>query len=116
MEMKIKEIIVIPASYQYGEDPTNRRLQIPRRYFALIKVTTDEGVVGWGEASDCYGHHLPLTVKAYVQEQLQWWLLGQDPLQLESLISRVRAQCYRYQGTTELVMQVISAVESALGA
>jgi L-alanine-DL-glutamate epimerase-like enolase superfamily enzyme len=106
--MLIKKVDVYPLSYAIGDQ------QLTQRYFALIKITTDEGIFGWGEASDCYGHHIPLTVKAYVQEQLQWWLLDQDPLQIESLISRVRAQSYRYQGNTELVMQVISGIEMAL--
>ena len=88
--MLIKKIEVIPLSYSIGD------LHLNQRYFAVIKITTDEGLIGWGEASDCYGHHIPLTVREYMKEQLQWWLLDQDPSQIESLMARVRAQCYRY--------------------
>jgi D-galactarolactone cycloisomerase len=106
--MKIREIKVIPLSYEIDDKPARKR------FFALVKVTTDDGIVGWGEASDCYGHHLAMTVKAYVEEQLQWWFLDRDPRDVESLVDGVRQQIYRYHGNRELVIQALSAVEIAL--
>ena len=106
--MKIQEIEVIPLSYSIDDHP-------PRvRSFALVKITTDEGVVGWGEASDCYGHTNPLTLKALVDETLRWLVYDQDPLESTGLITRIRERAYAALGHHGLVMQAISAIDIAL--
>jgi D-galactarolactone cycloisomerase len=106
--MNIADVQVIPLSYAIDDNPPRRR------YFAVLKLTTDDGLVGWGEASDCYGHMHPLTVKALVDEDLRWLLLGQDPRPLEQLVRRIRNKAYHHLGARELVMQAISAIEIAL--
>jgi L-alanine-DL-glutamate epimerase-like enolase superfamily enzyme len=106
--MKIADVQVIPLSYAIDDKPPRRR------FFAVLKLTTDEGLVGWGEASDCYGHMHPLTIKALVDEDLRWLLLGQDPRPLEQLVRRIRNKSYHHLGARELVMQAISAIEIAL--
>ena len=63
--MKITSAEVMPLSYATDDVPPRRR------YFAVLKVATDEGVVGWGEAGDSFGHSSPMTVKALVEEKLQ---------------------------------------------
>ena len=80
----------------------------------VVKVTTDDGVVGWGEAGDSFGHSAPRTLQTLFEEKLQWVLLDQDPLDIGSLIGRVRQDMYRYSGFRELIMQAISAVDIAL--
>ena len=106
--MKIKKVEVLPLSHRTDDVPPRQR------FFAPFKVTTDEGLVGWGEASDSFGHSSPATLKALVEEKVQWVLLDQDPLQLEELMARVRRDLYRYLGFRELVMQAVSAIEIAL--
>jgi L-alanine-DL-glutamate epimerase-like enolase superfamily enzyme len=106
--MKIEDVQVIPANYRTDEKP-------PRvRSFALLKIITSEGLVGWGEACDNFGHSTPLTLKAFVDEKLRWVLIGQDPRRLEALMWRVRQDTNRYSGFRELTMQALSAVEIAL--
>jgi L-alanine-DL-glutamate epimerase-like enolase superfamily enzyme len=106
--MKIDDIEVIAANYRTDEKP-------PRvRSFALLKITTSDGLVGWGEACDNFGHSTPLTLKAFVDEKLRWVLVGQDPRPLEALMWRVRQDTNRYSGFRELTMQALSAVEIAL--
>src|SRR6185503_13242801 len=81
--MKIDNVEVIAANYRTDEKP-------PRvRSFALVKVTTSEGLVGWGEACDNFGHSTPLTLKAFFDEKLRWVLIGQDPRRLEALMWKV---------------------------
>ena len=106
--MEIDRVEVIPLSYATDDVPPRRR------YFAVVKVTTDEGVVGWGEAGDSFGHSTPMTLKALMEEKIQWVLLGQDPIRDEELMSRVRQDVYRYGGFRELTMQALSAVDIAL--
>ena len=105
--MKIARVEAIPLSYPTDDVPPRRR------YFAILKITTDDGLIGWGEAGDGFGHSSPMTVKALVEEKIQWVLLDQDPL-LDNLMFRVRQDMYRYTGFRELIMQVVSAVDIAV--
>ena len=105
--MKITSVEAIPLSYATDDLPPRRRS------FVILKVTTDEGVVGWGEAGDSFGHSSPMTAKALVEEKVQWVLVGQDPL-LDDLMFRARQDLYRYTGFRELISQVLSAVDIAL--
>jgi L-alanine-DL-glutamate epimerase-like enolase superfamily enzyme len=106
--VKITAVEIIPLSYSIADKPPRRR------FFAVLKMSTDEGIVGWGEASDCYGHSHPLTVKALFEEKLQWLLLGQDPRPLEALTERLRRTLYHPLGARELVVQCLSAIDIAL--
>jgi L-alanine-DL-glutamate epimerase-like enolase superfamily enzyme len=106
--VKITAVTVIPASYATDDNPPFRRS------FAVIRVDTDEGVTGWGEASDCYGHRYPLTLKALFEETVQWLLIGQDPTALEDLMWRLRRSLYAPLGARGLVIQALSAVDIAL--
>jgi len=106
--VKITAVTVIPASYATDDSPPFRRS------FAVVRVDTDEGVTGWGEASDCYGHRYPLTLKALFEETIQWLVLGRDPLALEDLMWRLRRSLYAPLGARGLVIQALSAVDIAL--
>jgi L-alanine-DL-glutamate epimerase-like enolase superfamily enzyme len=106
--MKITAVTVIPASYATDDNPPFRRS------FAVVRLDTDEGVTGWGEASDCYGHRYPLTLKALFEETVQWLLVGQDPTALEELMWRLRRSLYAPLGARGLVIQALSAVDIAL--
>lgn len=106
--MKITGVTVIPAGYATDDKPPFRRS------FAVLRLDTDEGVTGWGEASDCYGHRYPLTLKALFEETVQWLLLGRDPQPLEDLMWNLRRALYAPLGARGLVIQALSAVDIAL--
>jgi D-galactarolactone cycloisomerase len=106
--MKIVDVEIIPLSYAIDDKPARRR------YFAVLKLSTDKGIVGWGEASDCYGHSHPMIVKAIFDEHLKWMLLGKDPLEVEKLIHDLRIHNYYPLGGRELIIQAISAIDIAL--
>jgi L-alanine-DL-glutamate epimerase-like enolase superfamily enzyme len=106
--VKITGVTVIPASYATDDNPPFRRS------FAVLRIDTDEGVTGWGEASDCYGHRYPLTIKALFEETVQWLLLGRDPQPLEDLMWNLRRALYAPLGARGLVIQALSAVDIAL--
>jgi L-alanine-DL-glutamate epimerase-like enolase superfamily enzyme len=59
------------------------------RSFALVKVQTDAGLTGWGEASDCFGHSDPLVIRQIVEEELKRHLIGEDPLLIEQHMRRL---------------------------
>lgn len=106
--MKITNVEVFALGYPIDDFP-------PRmRSFALLKISTDEGICGWGEASDSYGHANPLTVRALVEETFRWRLLDQDPLTASTLLPDIRKRMYITLGQRGLPMQTISAIDIAL--
>src|SRR3990170_5905467 len=102
--MKITDIQTIPLGYMRDNQP------ISIRSFALVKVTTDEGIVGYGEASDCFGHSNPLIIKEAVDEGLKRLVLGDDPLNIELIMQKVQRFIYRTLGIQCAIMQALSAV------
>ena len=77
--MKIADVQTYPL--QYIKDAP----KIPRT-FLLCKITTDDGLVGWGEASSAYGHSYPLVVKEIIDHTLKRLILGEDPANVERLV------------------------------
>ncbi len=106
--MKITDIRVFPLGY-VREKPTPFV-----RSFALVRVDTDAGVHGWGEASDMFGHWNPLVVRQIVDEEFKRHLIGKDPLLLERLVRSLRQWVYPTLGTRGPVIQALSGVETAL--
>lgn len=84
------------------------------RSFALVKIQTDAGLVGWGEASDCFGHSNPLVIRQIVEEELKRHLIDQDPLMIERLIQHLHHWLYRTMGLSGAIVQALSGVEIAL--
>jgi galactonate dehydratase len=80
------------------------------RYFIFLKLTTDAGVVGWGEAYSFPFH--PRAVEAMFDDIAERHLLGANPFRIEWLWRRVYASGYTQRPDTSL-MAVLSAVEIA---
>jgi len=106
--MKITDIEVFPLGY-VREYPSAFV-----RSFALVKVHTDAGLVGWGEASDCFGHSDPLAIRQIVEEELKRHLIGEDPLLIEQHMRRLQQWLYRTMGLSGAIVQALSGVEIAL--
>ena len=81
--------------------------QVPPRWL-FLKVTTDEGVVGWGEP---VVEGRAATTAAAVRE-LEGYLIGQDPFRIEYLW-QIMYRCAFYRGGPVL-MSAISGVDQAL--
>lgn len=79
-----------------------------------ISVTTDEGLVGWGEASSAYGHSFPLVVKEIIDHTLKRLVIGEDPCDIERLTQKMRMWIWGYLGAAGVSNQAIAAVEIAL--
>ena len=79
--------------------------------FVLVKVTTDEGLVGYGES-----HHAlaPTAVAELVSTSLRDLVLGQDPMVTEDLSARIwRAQLQSHGLGTGVVI-AYSGIDMAL--
>jgi len=105
--MKITEVKSFPLMYM-KESPV-----LPRPFF-LVKVETDAGLFGFGEASSAYGHSFPLVVKEIVDGTFRRILVGEDPTDIERLVTKMRTYIWGYLGSTGVACQAISAIEIAL--
>lgn len=105
--MKIHEVRAVLAGYR-KTDPDMQRS------FALVRIETDGGVVGWGEASTNWGHSYPTVFRAAVDDVAARHLVGRDALALRDRIADLRVAFDGYLGWEGLTSQVIGAVEIAL--
>jgi len=76
----------------------------------LVRVTTDDGLVGWGE---CFAYGAPLAVASVVDDALAPLVVGRDPLQVET-VSQAMHQALMIWGRRGLGMFAVSGVELAL--
>jgi galactonate dehydratase len=93
--MKITAIKTLMANY--GNRPRN-----------LVKVETDEGIFGWGEA---YSIGPDLSVKPII-DYIATWFVGEDPRRIEYLMMKTHQQFRFPPGGAGL--SAISGIEHAL--
>jgi len=93
--MKIKEIRVIVAS--------------PGRNFVTVKIITDEGLYGIGDATV---NGREKAVVAYLEDHVIPCLIGRDPMQIEDIWQYLYRGCYWRRGP--ITMAAISGIDIAL--
>jgi L-alanine-DL-glutamate epimerase-like enolase superfamily enzyme len=76
----------------------------------LVRIDTDEGLTGWGEA---FAYGAPLAVCNVIEEALAPVLVGQDPGCIEALVDRMQRVAMVW-GRRGLAIFAISAVDLAL--
>ncbi|MFT5047853.1 MAG: mannonate dehydratase [Porticoccaceae bacterium] len=81
----------------------------PDRNFVTLKIITDQGVYGIGDAT-LNGREL--SVVAYLQEHVVPCLIGRDPQQIEDIWQYLYRGCYWRRGP--VTMTAIAAVDVAL--
>ena len=80
-------------------------------YATFVKITTDEGLIGWGES---ISREVPQASAAIIKELFSKLLIGQDPLNTEVLWERM-LHTLRTRGHSEgFFMEAISGVDCAL--
>lgn len=80
------------------------------RYWILVKVTTDTGIVGWGE---CYASSVGPDAMTYViQDLFQRYFLGENPENMERLFRRAYSSGFT-QRPDLTVMGAFSGLEIA---
>jgi D-galactarolactone cycloisomerase len=85
---------------------------VKQRAATLVEITTDEGIVGWGEAF-AQGLEPPEIAAATIRHALAPLLIGADPLATEVLWHRMYHATRDY-GRKGSVIAAISAVDIAL--
>ena len=108
--MKIVEIRAVPLTVPVAPmtPPSAWEAGIGRQ--ALVRITTDEGLVGWGE---CFAYGVTLAVCRVVDDALAPLAIDQDPTRIEWLVDRMH-RALMIWGRRGLAMMAVSGVELAL--
>ena len=85
---------------------------VKKRSSTIVEITTDDGIVGWGEAFN-QGLEPPQISAAAIEFALKPLLIGTDPLATEVLWHKMYHQTRDY-GRKGTVIAAISAVDIAL--
>jgi len=79
------------------------------RPWTFIKITTDEGLVGWSECTDSHGS--PLGLEGIIKD-LSPLLIGQDPRLTEKLYWQLYSRTRQSPGS--IIQKAIGGIENAL--
>ncbi|GGE31444.1 isomerase [Pullulanibacillus camelliae] len=81
-------------------------------YWYLIKLTTDDGVVGWGEANMHFITRNPVAFRAMFHDMVDQYVIGQDPFKVELMWQNIfHYYCYGHADLPK--MTILTAVETA---
>lgn len=105
--MQIQRARAVLAGYR----KTDPEMQ---RSFALVRIETTDGLVGWGEASTNWGHSYPTVFRAVVDDVCARHLVGRDPLAIRDRVADLRVALDGYLGWEGVTSQTIGAIEMAL--
>lgn len=82
--------------------------------FFFLRISTDTGQVGYGEACDSYGCSYPRVLQTIIEDAYAPWLIGESVDTVQPLIERLRFATRRRLGDAWAAVQARSAVEIAL--
>jgi D-galactarolactone cycloisomerase len=108
--MKITGVQAIPLAIPMKPMDPPSTWRAGTRKQIVVRVLTDEGVTGTGEA---FAYGAPLAVTSVIDESLAPLLVGQDPTRIEALVDVMHRGTMIY-GRRGLGMFAISGVEIAL--
>ncbi|RMF88842.1 MAG: mandelate racemase/muconate lactonizing enzyme family protein [Nitrospinota bacterium] len=108
--MKIVDVQAIPLAIPLQKETPSSPWSAGAAKQIVVKVVSDEGVVGLGEA---FALGTPLAVCNVIEEGLKPYLLGADPTQIEALLEKMYRGTFIY-GRRGLAVFAISGVEIAL--
>ena len=107
--MKISDVQAFPLYIPVKDKPPLSPERETSAHHTLIKVFTDDGIIGLGEAF----RFAPKTICMFIEEVLKPLLTNQDPLHIERLWNIMYDRTFRY-GRKGAVLHAISGVEIAL--
>ena len=74
----------------------------------LVRITTDEGIQGWGECSPMNGR----VIRAHIDHSLKPILMGRDPFDIEAIMEELFVKTYKIAGQAQAI--AASGLEIAL--
>jgi L-alanine-DL-glutamate epimerase-like enolase superfamily enzyme len=111
--VKITAVEAVPVSipYTHGGPPTGfGGAEWTRMDYLLVRVDTDEGLTGWGEA---FGYNCIPATKAALDKMVTPLLVGRDPAQVTQLTDELQRTLHLF-GRYGVTLFAISGVDIAL--
>ena len=111
--MKIVSVDTTPLLVPYKEPYYWAQGIIEGASVLLVEIKTDSGVIGYGES---ISSPAPEGIRAFIKEASHF-LIGEDPLKISKLMSRVYHALFQARGTCSsprFGAQVIAGIEMAL--
>jgi L-alanine-DL-glutamate epimerase-like enolase superfamily enzyme len=87
------------------------RAQLGLRVSPLVKIETDQGIVGIGE---CHHDESGYGAKDIIENALKPILIGQDPFDMEQLLFKMETRTSYYGGNHGIAIHAITGVEIAM--
>ncbi len=109
--MRIVDVTTIKLLYRMPAPMADAIHFMPERPTLLVRVHTDDGIVGLGEAA-VYGGFLEST-ESLILCELRTTLLGHDPFRVERLWSMMTTRAHQ-RGTRGALLMAVSGVDIAL--
>jgi L-alanine-DL-glutamate epimerase-like enolase superfamily enzyme len=104
--LKIVKVEPIPVAYPEPNDFN------AERYLCLVKITTDDGLVGWGESITQF-KEANFAVAALI-EGLSEFVIGRSPLENQSIWTAIKERYWWYGYRGGLAAYALSAIDIAL--
>jgi len=109
--VRITDVTTIKLLYRMDVAMADAIHYMPERPTLLVRVHTDAGIVGLGEAA-AYGGFLEST-ESLIMGELRTTLLGQDPFMVERLWSMMTTRAHQ-RGRRGMLLMAVSGVDIAL--
>ena len=103
--MLITTLEAVPFTFWHDREPLS---------YCLIRLETDDGVVGWGEVCDSFGCTYASVIQAAVADALAPLLVGENLDAPDRLVHKLRSWTRRRLGHQWVAAQALSGVEIAL--
>ncbi len=111
-EMKIRDVITYALRETLADPTAYGNGIIKERCSVIVKIETDEGIVGWGE-SMCHGTQPPEPARITIDSWLKPLLIGRDPFDVEVLWEEMY-NLTRQVGQGGIAVNAMSGVDIAL--
>ena len=109
--MKITAIESVPLLFPYETPIYDASFKAPHRQAMLVRIDTDAGISGWGEAAS-FGGPLESTATV-IDKELAPRILGADPFQVERIWRTLYHQSWQH-GRGGIVVCALSGIDIAL--
>lgn len=107
----IKNVEAIPLKYYADTSIMDSFCYVNQRNAVLVKIETDDGIIGYGEAGS-YGGSVEATA-VVIEKEFKPLLIGEDPLLKEKLWTKLFKKCYQH-GRSGIILQAIAGIDVAL--
>jgi D-galactarolactone cycloisomerase len=111
--MRITEIKAVPVSFRVpeGQNVTLAIGRAVKRDAVLVKISTNEGITGWGEA-----HHgrCPGAIAKLIDSTMSELVLGADPLDVNKIWAKVYRMQLSSHGMGAAAAMALSGIDIAL--